>query len=149
MKYVGVWTGILFFLFSSTLFYLSFEYEYYSRVGPGPGLFPAWLSGLLMVVSVIYIIDSFKKAELKLKDILPKGDGLYTVLSIFGSVILFILIAPYSGFMIAGTLMIFILLFREYKWYKSLGISIIVTISIFFVFSTFLGVPLPVNALGW
>ncbi|GAB7386681.1 tripartite tricarboxylate transporter TctB family protein [Bacillaceae bacterium] len=145
----GVLAGILTLVFAVIILLESFSYDYQGPLGPGPGLFPRWLSGLLIVLSGFYIFDSVKKDVIKIIDILPKGKELRALLSILGALIVFILIVPYTGFIVAGTVFLFILLVREYKWYVGLGISAGVSAFLFWVFDTLLNVPLPVNAFGW
>lgn len=59
----GVWTGITIFVFSSIFFYQSLDLAYSSSIGPGPGFFPIWLTGILLVLSVLYILISFKETQ--------------------------------------------------------------------------------------
>ncbi|WP_299090643.1 tripartite tricarboxylate transporter TctB family protein [uncultured Metabacillus sp.] len=114
-----------------------------------PGLLPIWLSGLLGVLSIIYIFSSLKEKNNSIFDLLPKGKVLMKLLSILGSIFLFIIISPYSGFVIASMIVLIILLSPEYKWYSSLGISAAITMVLFLGFKTVLNIPLPVNMWGW
>lgn len=148
MKNAGIWVGALIFLFAGVVFWQSLSYDYYGTHGPGPGLFPLWLSALLLVLSLLYILDSIRKNVILFRDILPKGKALGNVLTIFVALIVFLVIVPYTGYTVAGVLMLFILFVREYKWYWGLGISAIITLIVFFTFQSFLNVPLPVNSFG-
>jgi hypothetical protein len=145
----GVWAGIVMFIFASVVFFMALSLDYYTNLGPGPGLLPVWLSGILMILSVLYVVDSVKKEVIRFEEILPKGRDLGSILAILGSVIVFMLIVDFTGFTIASTVLLFVMLVRDYKWYVGLGISAVVSISLFLVFQTFLGIPLPVNELGW
>jgi Tripartite tricarboxylate transporter TctB family. len=137
------------FVCSGIIFKESLSYEYYGKVVPGPGLFPQWISGILLVLSVIYLIDSFRSQPVPLKDILPTGKGLKKVLSMFAAMLLLIILVPYTGFLIASFIMLLILFLLEYKWYSSLIISGVVGFTAFYVFKYFLSVPLPVGPLGF
>ncbi|MGM7722733.1 tripartite tricarboxylate transporter TctB family protein [Metabacillus sp. Hm71] len=149
MKNIGVWVGLLLLLFAGIIFWQSLSLEYYGQYGPGPGLLPIWLSGLLGVLSIIYIFSSLKEKNNSVFDLLPKGKVLMKLLSILGSIFLFIIISPYSGFVIASMIVLLILLSPEYKWYSSLGISAAITMILFLGFKTVLNIPLPVNMWGW
>jgi presenilin-like A22 family membrane protease len=70
---------------------------------------------------------------------------LFVILSMF----LFPIVLPFLGFMLSGTIFLFLLLFRAYKWYISLGISIVVTAVVFWLFGVVLSIPLPVNGWGF
>jgi putative tricarboxylic transport membrane protein len=148
-KNIGFYFAIIILLFASFMFWQSFDYKYYTEFGPGPGLLPRWLNGGLIILTLIYIFQSVTKDVVLSSDVLPKKDVLKKVLSFPATLIMFILIVNFTGFMIAGTAMIFILLFKEYKWYIALGISAVTTGFLFFVFKTLLLVPLPVNILGF
>jgi uncharacterized membrane protein YhdT len=149
MKNAGVWVGCFILVFALTIFSIALTYEYYGSVGPGPGLFPLWLSGALIVLSLLYIAESMFKNKISFKDILPRGKGLRNTILFILSFILFMIIVPWTGFCIAGIIMLFIVFLPSYKWYVGLGISTLVTIFFFFVFYNLLKIPLPVNSLGW
>jgi len=140
--------GFLILIFAGTLFFQALSYDYYSDYGPGPGLFPLWLSGLLIVLSIAYIIDCYKKNIIQLKDVLPKGEGLRKIILIMVSLVVFYILAPYTGYSVAGIIMLMILFIKEYKWYWGLGISVVVTFVLFYTFYSVLNVPLPVNSFG-
>lgn len=123
--------------------------DYYSEYGPGPGLLPLWVSVLIFLLSVIYLVTGLKKEKIPFSRVFPKGEGLVNVLVSIGSLILFIVIAPLWGFLIGSTISLFLLFIRGYKWYWSLGLSVSLASIVFWVFGIFLKVPLPVNALGW
>jgi putative tricarboxylic transport membrane protein len=143
-----VWAGIVILLFAVTIFIQSFSYNYNSKMGPGPGLLPVWLSGSLIILSMIYLVKAMKSTKSN-ESVLPKGKSLRNVLTILFALIVFMLVVSLAGFMIAGTLFLYILLIRVYKWYINLGISIGVTGVLFLLFYKLLSVPLPVNVYGW
>lgn len=148
LRNAGIWVGLFLLVASGVIFWQSLGYEYYSDYGPGPGLFPRWISGILFLLSLVYIWDSIKKEIIWFNDILPKGKGLYDVLSIFGSLILFMILVPFTGYSIASLIMLVILFAQGYKWYWGLGLSAVITAIVFFAFETLLNVPLPVNSFG-
>jgi len=148
-KNLGFYTALTLLVFSLFMFVQSFSYKYYTAFGPGPGLLPRWLDGGLIVLSLIYLFQSVKTDIILVKDVIPGGKVLIKNLQYIATLVLFILIVKYTGFVIAGTTLLFILLYKEYKWYVSLGISLFSTVFLFFVFKTFLLVPLPVNIFGF
>ncbi|MDF2681133.1 MAG: tripartite tricarboxylate transporter family receptor [Brevibacillus sp.] len=145
----GVWVGGIVVLFALVIFVQSFSLKYYTKFGPGPGLFPIWLSGILLLIGGAYIWHSLKKEVITWADILPKGREMGNVLSVILAVVIFMVIVNVTGFIIASTVLLFILLRREYKWYTGLGISSGVSIVLFLVFKSFFTIPLPVNMFGW
>jgi putative tricarboxylic transport membrane protein len=149
MKNAGVCAASLFILFSLVMLWQSFTLDYYTSLGPGPGFLPLWVSILLLILSILYFWLSVKKEVILFSQIMPKGKVLTKNISVLGSVILFMVLVNFTGFVVAGTLMLMVILVQDFKWYKGLAISLAVSIIVFFIFKTLLDVPLPVNAFGW
>ncbi|GAB7055151.1 MULTISPECIES: tripartite tricarboxylate transporter TctB family protein [unclassified Paenibacillus] len=149
LKNAGFVVGIVILLFASLILWQSLSLDYYSELGPGPGLLPLWLSAVLMVLSLLFMMKSLKKSIILFPEILPRGRGLGNILTIIAAVLFFIIAAPFAGFTIAGILTLSIILIRDYKWVMALGVSATVTVSLFYVFKFLLNVPLPVNTLGF
>lgn len=145
----GTWLGIIFLIFAGTLFVQALDYNYYSKVGPGPGLLPRWLSGLMIILSVLYIIDCNRQAPISVKDLLPQGEGQKKVLIFMGALIIFIVSISYLGFILSSVVMLLLLFKIGYNWYSSLLFSIMTTLIVYGLFRKILSVPLPVGILGF
>lgn len=144
----GVWAGSIIALFSIVFLIQSLTYPYTGTLGLGPGFLPVWISGIMLVLSICYIFESIK-GENANDDPFPKGEGLKKILFIIGSIILFLILLSFIGFVLSSIIFLFILLFRSYKWYTGLGISVAVSIFLFWLFGSVLSVPLPINGLGF
>lgn len=144
----GVWAGIVILLISLVILFQSFEHPYSSELGPGPGFFPVWLSGILLVLSLFYMNESIN-GENAGREPMPKGESLKKILFILTSLIIFVILLPFVGFILAGTIFLFILLFRHYKWYTNVSISFGISLFLFWLFGSVLSVSLPVNGFGW
>lgn len=146
------WAAIVVLIFSLVFFYQSLAFPYSGDLGPGPGFFPTWLSGILFILSVFYIFESLKDAK---EDVgeddksTSSKDGLKNVVFILASMIGVLILLPLLGFVISGTLFLFILLFKEYKWYSNLSISLGVSVILFLIFGSALNIPLPLNIMGF
>lgn len=149
MKNAGLWAGIVLLLYASVMFWQSFSLKYFTPYGPGPAMFPRWLSAILIFISVFYIWQSVKKEVFRFGDILPKGRDMGNVLSVLASLFIFMLIVNFTGFTTASIVSLFILFVREYKWYSGLAISAATSIILFVVFKILFNIPLPVNMFGW
>ena len=149
MKKAGVWAGIITLIYAITIFQQSLSLEYSTRLGPGPGFFPLWLSGILIVLTLLYIVDSLRHDMVKVSEILPGGSASKSILATVTGLILFPIVVPYLGFVISATLLQFIMFIRDFKWYTALSISLAVSVIILLVFQSLLGVSLPVNDFGW
>lgn len=149
MQNAGVWSGIIILIYASVMFFQAYSLKYYTQTGPGPGLFPLWLSGLLIIVTLIYIWQSLKKEVVSFKDIFPKGKALGNVVSVWVASFLFMLMLNYTGFIFASSFLLFTLFIRGYKWQWALGLAIGTSIFLFLAFDKVFGIPLPVSIFGW
>jgi len=136
-------------IYGIVFFIKSLSWPYWSGYGPGAAFVPLWCNGLLIVCSAWYLYKSLKESGLKISEVLPKGIGRKNLLITWGAIIVFIAISKKVGLIISGSLMLTVLFSRGYKWYKALIMGVAVTLICFFVFSTLLQVPVPVNKFGW
>ncbi|MEH6946136.1 tripartite tricarboxylate transporter TctB family protein [Bacillus sp. JJ634] len=153
--------GVFLFLFASVFFVQALGYEYLGSLGPGPGFFSTWISGALAILSLLYIYQSYKKGKTKEKTVeieeedstseesAPKEKSFGKIAYIVGCMVFYVLALNFLGFVLTTAIFLFALLFKEYKWYTSLGIAIFVSILLFWLFGSLLNVALPVNVLGW
>jgi putative tricarboxylic transport membrane protein len=143
----GLWGGIAVLITGLVFFFYSRSYPYVSEYGPGPGMFPIWLSGLLILLSGCYIFVSLKGKDSS--DKMPGRKGMLNVFFLILSMAMFVLLLPVLGFNICASATLFALLFRAYRWFINLAISIGSSVSLYVIFSIALDVNLPVNALGF
>ncbi len=146
MKNSGVWMGICLLVCAVLMFKTSLGYGYYGKYGPGAGLFPVWISGGLAVFSVLYILESVRQKGNSFADIFPRGREVSYILTVIASISILILIVDYTGYIVAGSLMLLMLFLREYKWYWAIGLSVVTALCLYFVFQVFLKIPLPQGA---
>lgn len=144
----GVWGGIVFALFSLTFLLLSLEFPYTGPVGPGPGFLPLWISGIMLVLSILYIVESIKDKDGP-KETFPRGTALRSVLFILICLVAYLILMPILGFIVASVLFLFTLFIRHYKWYTSVGAAVVVTFFLYWLFGIVLNVSLPQNIFGW
>jgi len=145
----GIWAGSIILLYAIIIFYQSFSLDYSTRLGPGPGFFPRWLSGGLILLTLMYIWDCAKNNKVSTSELWPKGRALGTILSMLGGLVVFTVIVNTTGFVIAGSILLFAMFIRDYKWYYALSASVAIAVLFLFVFQSLLGVSLPVNEFGW
>lgn len=141
-----IWAGAVIFLLALFLFVLSMQYNYSAAIGPGPGFFPTWLSGILMVLSIWYIYESMKGKNAS-SESWPTGGSLKHILFIIISLVLFVILFTLFGFLIAGFIFLAILFYKEYKWYTTLLMSAGITLLIYWLFNTVLKVYLPLGGI--
>jgi putative tricarboxylic transport membrane protein len=144
----GLWAGIFLLIFSLVFLMQSLSFPFSIAGEPGPGFFPVWLSGILLILSFIYIYQSIKSKDVE-GEPLPKGKALKKIVFILSYMILYMMVVSFLGFILASTMFLFVLLCRDYKWYLNLGISAGASIFLFLLFHSVLNVSLPINGFGW
>lgn len=149
MKNIEVYVSAFFIIVGAVVCWQSLSMPIYGEYGPGPGLLPLWVAGAMTLLAVINLIQSLKRNNTQFSDLMPKGEGMINLLACVGSFALFMLIVEHVGFTISSIIMLSILFSRGYKWYWGLGMSFVVTGIVFYVFSSILSVPVPVNQYGW
>lgn len=149
MQNAGVWVGLVILLYAGGMFWQALSLKYYSQLGPGPGLFPLWLSGSLFAITLVFIWQSLKDEVITFKDIFPDGKSLRNVVSVWIATIVFMIMLNYTGFTFASSILLFTLFIRSYKWQYALGLSVGISVILFLSFDKAFGIPLPVSVLGW
>lgn len=142
----GIWAGAVIFLLALFAFVLSLSYSYSGALGPGPGFFPTWLSGILMALSIWYIYESVKGKNAS-SESWPTGRSLKHILFIIISLVLFIILFTCFGFLIAGFIFLAILFYKEYRWYTTILMSGGITVFIYWLFNSILKVYLPLSGI--
>ena len=138
----GILAGSIIFIVSLFMFIVAFQYPYSSAIGPGPGFFPVWISGILMVLSILYIVESVREKN-ESEESWPTKKSLKGILFIMMSLFLFVLLFSLAGFILAGVVMMYLLFYKEYKWYTNLSMSVGITFLIYGIFNYLLEVHLP------
>jgi putative tricarboxylic transport membrane protein len=139
----GLWAGLAFLAFSAVFFWMSFDLSYKSRLGAGPGMYPRWLCGLSIVVALAYIWQSCTTQVFRIGDHFPGRRELANVAAIFVSCVVFLLLLNHVGFIVAGTALMFITFWRNYRLWQAAALSVVITLTTWVVFKIFFSVPLP------
>ncbi len=149
MRTLKVSIGLVLVAFSALILVQSFSFHYYTKYGPGSGFFPIWMSGALLVLSLVFIVEAILGKEAKGEEILPRGKSLGYILASVAGVALFILLVPPLGFTIPCAIMLFLMLVGFYRWYVSIPLALVSSFALLVIFQSLLGLSLPVNALGF
>ncbi|MDF2524154.1 MAG: tripartite tricarboxylate transporter family receptor [Clostridiales bacterium] len=137
-------------VFSSVFFVQSLSYSYWNKqFAPGAGFIPRWVSGILIILSVIAFIQSLKEDGLRLSEALPKGKYKFNTLMCWSILLLFAFFAEKLGLVLTGTAMLTILFKMGFKWPKAIVLGLGVSLVCFFVFKILLQVDVPVNQFGF
>ena len=127
-------------------------YGYMRDTTPGPGFFPFWVGLAIAGLSLTNLVRSFRGAE-RLESEFDVA-GVYRTLAIIGVIVVFIVITPWMGMLIASGLIIPALAFIiQPNWTPRLAAIIFVIAAGFpilchFLFAVYLQVPLVRGVFG-
>ncbi|MBI2737967.1 MAG: tripartite tricarboxylate transporter TctB family protein [Rhodospirillales bacterium] len=123
------------------------------RLGPGPGFFPFWLALIGTVLAVALLVSTFREAadpsdgETR---ILPHGPGAMRWLAIVLLLAAVTLVMEYVGFRIS--MLVFnaalVIALGDRRWWVIAVFSALGSFGVYYVFTTWLDVLLPVGQLG-
>lgn len=146
----SLWFGIAFLAYSVLFFTMSFGIPYYAKYGgPGPGMYPRWLFGIAIIIAIIYIWQSIKKQIFKFGQYFPGRKELKNVFSVLLACLLFMFLLNKAGFIISGSLLMFLVFLGHYKWWLNILLSIGITLICFIIFKVCFSIPLPLNIFGF
>jgi putative tricarboxylic transport membrane protein len=143
MKDLDRVSGFFFFFFSLWIVYESLKLPTGSFHQPEAGFLPLGLALALLVLSIFLIVQSFK--EKHVKEWLTLGGGKIGVGLAVVSMAAYVVVLNKLGFLASTTLITGFLLkgIERQKWTTTLVITVPAVVITYFVFSRWLGVPLP------
>lgn len=143
--------GIVYFVLSSlSIVFLIFSHK---KLGVewklSPYLFPLFVSCIIFVLSIFLFFKKSKDVVDNKKEV--KKENYFRLFLFILEGVVYYFILRYLGFVISTILFLSLtlLLLNERRWYVILIISIVTTLSIYFLFGTFLHVMLPKGFLGF
>ena len=112
---------------------------------PGPGLFPAFSTVLLSLLSIVLLIRSTLLAAKREKQAAPQDPKACIPYYCFGGCIVYALMFEWLGFLLATFLLVVFLskMLEKKEWWKVLLTGAIISFSVFFIFDGLLGSKLP------
>ena len=144
--------GLFLILFATVVLWHVQSFPSLDNGYPGPALFPSVLAVLFIFCGIGLITQGIRQREKLLK--LDTGTltlpGLLNILFVLGTIVCYIFLAQYVGFLIFSFLVLLILM----KWLKVKPLASIlmsggVTLVIYLLFAKILLVPLPWGLWGW
>lgn len=144
-----VYVGVALTMLGVVLLQGAMPLEKYGDFGPGPGFLPMLVAVGLTALSVLYLVTSVLRSEIYVDTAFPARAKLLNAVVAVGGVALFALVLPVLGFMAASCLMLLLLFSRGHRWPATAGLALATSLVMFTVFRLLLGIPLPVNQLGF
>jgi hypothetical protein len=138
--------------FGAFIVHESLDHNYYgSDFGPGPGFFSFWLGILLIVLSLVQLVMTYRRPAEPLPDgFIPNREGVKRILSIMGALAASLLLMNYLGFSLTMTGFCIFLLRRlgRQSWWLTLVLSAAAGFGMAYLFAL-LQVFLPKGFLGF
>ncbi|MBM4314301.1 MAG: tripartite tricarboxylate transporter TctB family protein [Deltaproteobacteria bacterium] len=152
MKRVNTLVWGLLIAFGAFIVHQSLGHSYYgSDFGPGPGFFSFWLGILLIVLSVIQLVTTYRRPAEPLPDgFIPSREGMRRILSIMGALAASLAVMNFLGFALTMTAFCIFLLrsLGRQPWWQTLILSALAGFGMAYLFGL-LQVMLPKGFLGF
>ena len=145
-------TGVIVLIFSCTLMEGSWRMPPSATFGPGAGFLPFWLGALLAFLSILLIVNAFRRPVVAAtKPVFPSGRALLSLGAVIAGLTVYILTLEILGFLVGtGLLTAYLLGFVEReKWYTTILVAVLNSAGLYLVFQVLLGVSLPANRFGF
>ncbi|MBI4572018.1 MAG: tripartite tricarboxylate transporter TctB family protein [candidate division NC10 bacterium] len=145
-------TGIILLIFSLILMDASRRMPPSATFGPGAGFLPFWLGALMAILSVLLIVQAFRRPATPVeKPAFPSGKALVAVGEAVAGLALYILLLETLGFLVGTGLLTAYLLgvVEREEWRTTILVAVLNSVGLYFVFGHLLGVSLPRNMFGF
>lgn len=150
MRRVNQAAALIFFMGSVLVMIESRGLEYYTPLGPGPGFFPLWLSGILAFLSATWLVQISRQPSESMEDgFVPNGGGALRIVSILGALTLMGLAVDTAGFQVSALVFLLFLLLVLGRQNLALTAAIAVagSFGLYYVFTNYLDVSLPASTI--
>ncbi len=104
-------TSLGFLAFGAFIIFQGSRLKYYTDIGPGPGFYPVWVGGLIVLLALIWLGEvSFRPVEPMPDDFIPRRDRAWHVLAIVAVLILYTAVVKLFGFRLTTLALLLFLL---------------------------------------
>jgi hypothetical protein len=152
MKDIDRISGVIFFFLGLGICLKSLTYPIESLKTPGAGLFPLFISIIMMSLSAVLAIQTFlqKDKELIKVSFSPAKGAAQRVLLGFVALLTFRYLFPLVGFAFSIFILTFFLAksLGQYSWKFSIFFSMLTALMAYYLFQVWLSIPMPQGSLG-
>jgi len=116
--------------------------------GPQPGYFPFYVGLLICASSISILWRGWRNTALSDESFVSRGE-LRKILTVLVPTVVYVTLIAYLGFYVASTLYIAYFMWQlgKYSWFKTVPVSVGVSVAFFLIFETWFQVPLPKGPL--
>ena len=139
------WSGLVLVVLGAYIVKEAWSWEYLSVEGPGPGFFPLWYGGAMIVLSLLLVAGAVLKSDSAALHRQVNWSELRRVLTCWAAFVACIALLNAMGFVVSFALMtwfIIAVLFRKSQR-LAIGVGVGGALSFYALFSLALGVTLP------
>lgn len=145
--------GIVLTLFAALMVYQSSQVPFYTRLGPGPGFFPLWVSLFLGALGLTMLLQAtFTDQPMMPIDFFPQHAGRIRLCSMLCSFVFLTGAMDWLGFRITMFVFVVFLLVTINgvgRWIGATLAGSVVSVGMHYAFTYWLRIHLPVGALGF
>jgi len=144
--------SLVFLVLGLFVLYQSALLRFFSRLGPGPGFFGVWLGGLLAVLAVILFVQNTlpRWRPTEPIEVLPPPEVRSRLALTIATLPVTVLLLPLLGFRLTvlGLCLLLLVVVGRQPWWVAAAVGLPSSFGIYYLFTTWLGVVLPVGAIG-
>lgn len=152
MKRADQITGFIVLVFSLALMEGGRRMPPSATFGPGAGFLPFWCGALLALLSILLIVDAFRRpAAAVTEPVFPTGRVLLVLAAVVAGLAVYMVTLEFLGFLVGtGLLTAYLLGFVEKeKWTTTIIVAVLNSAALYIVFHVLLEVNLPANRFGF
>lgn len=137
-------------LFSAGYLGMATQLAFGEIARPGAGVFPMVVGAMLAFTSLATLWEGWRTNTGERVE-LPAGQDRQRLLALIGSLLLYILVLPWLGQILASTLFLILLMrvLSEVSWPRVIAYSLAISLSLYGVFVLLLNVPMPRGILAF
>lgn len=150
MKRVDLVVSVVFFVVGVWVLWQASMLPQFSVFGPGPEFMPNVVGVLLLILSALLFVNSWRNAPPTPEDFVPDRAGVYRILVIVVALLLYTALLEVVGYLVLTFAYAVFMLFglARYRWYLNLALAIVITYGFYQAFVVMLGVPAPKGIFG-
>ncbi len=150
MKRVDMVVSAIFFLMGAWVLWQATLLPTFSVFGPGPEFMPNVLGVLLLILSAVLFVNSWRKSPSIPEGFVPDRKGLFRIAVMIVALFLYTALLEVVGYLpltFAYAVFMLLAMWRA-RWYVSLVVAVAITFGFYWAFVVVLGVPAPKGILG-
>ncbi|MHB0871499.1 MAG: tripartite tricarboxylate transporter TctB family protein [Chloroflexota bacterium] len=150
MKVADLIVSVVFFLLGCWVLWQATMLPQFTVFGPGPEFMPNVLGVLLLILSVLLFVNSWRNATPLPQGFWPDRSGALRIAAMVVALFLYTALLEVAGYLLLtfGYAAFMLLAMAKYRWYVDLALAAAITFGFYQSFVVVLGVPVPRGVFG-